>query len=192
MATPITLERTEIIRALIERDGTMCQFPGEEHELDFSVIEGRQEVTIDHWMPQWYGKSEGWTPDEIWDITNLKLMCKKHNAKKGDRIPNPDGTLPEKPQSRFRYRREKRAGRPEMCVECDNGHNLLIGEYCASCGCNAQRFPRWAKVRADECSHDITWCWACSIGIIERESSIATALRQADSTELGEGPFAEY
>lgn len=185
MATPLALERLEIIRALVARDGTMCQFPGEEHELDFAA-EGRAEVTIDHWVPQWYGKSEGWTPDEIWDTSNLKLMCKKHNAKKGDRIPNEDGSLPEKPMSTFRYRRQKRAGRPELCLECENGHNLLIGEYCANCGCNAQRFPRWAKVNANDCSHDITWCWACSIGIVERESSVATAMRQADSTELGE------
>src|SRR6478609_3396352 len=178
--------RNDMLAALRKRDGDTCQFPKCSGNLDFSIKDGPLEVTIDHWMPQHYGNLNGWTYEEIWDLSNLKLMHKKCNAKKGDLIPNEDGTLPERAVRKFRYRRDKRAGRPDVCVECDNGHNLLIGEFCASCGHDAQRFPRWAKVNANECSHDITWCWACSIGIVERENSIATAMRQADSTELGE------
>lgn len=170
------LTRDEIVEAIIARDGTRCAHPEANHELDFDATEGPSEVTIDHWIPQWYGRENDWTMDEIWDLDNLKLMCKKHNAKKGDLLPNPDGTLPEKATKTFRYRRQKRAGRPELCVECDNGHNLFVDEICANCGCNTQRFPRWAKVRAPECSHDITWCWACSIGIIERKGALEMIL----------------
>lgn len=182
----VKVPRPELIRQLRERDGDECQFPGEEHTLDFTVVEGPKEVTIDHHIPQYYGKANGWTMAEIWYLDNLKLMCKRHNAKKGDLIPNEDGTLPAKPQSTFRFRRQKRAGRPELCLECDNGHNLFVGEVCANCGCNAQRFPRSAKVRVPDCDHEILWCWACSIGVIERTSSVYTASRQARSDELGE------
>lgn len=178
--------RDEMVAALRARDGDLCQYPGHEHVLDFNIKDGPGEVTLDHWYPQWYGKSEGWTYEQIWDLSNLKLMCKKHNAKKGDLIPNEDGTLPEKPKSTFRFRRQKRAGRPEACTECNNGHNLGADEICANCGCTAQRFPRWAKVAVPDCDHELLWCWACSIGVIERPSSIGIAMRQGDSDELGE------
>jgi 5-methylcytosine-specific restriction endonuclease McrA len=137
-------------------------------------------------MPQVYGKENGWTREQIWDLSNLKLMHRKCNAKKGDLIPNEDGTLPEKVTKTFRYRRDKRASRPELCMECDNGHNLLAGEFCASCGCDAQRYPRSAKVRYDECDHELLWCWVCSITPDMRPASIGSAMRQADSTEFGE------
>ena len=180
------IPRAEIIDLLRERDDDNCMHPDCGRELDFEVIEGPLEVTIDHWMPQYYGKANGWTMTEIWALDNLKLMHKKCNAKKGDLIPNEDGTLPLKPQSTFRFRRQKRAGRPELCAECDNGHNLFSGEVCANCGCNAQRFPRSAKVKANECDHELFWCWACSIGIVERTSGVYTAARQIRSDELGE------
>lgn len=180
------ISRTVLIEQLVERDGTRCQHPNADHELNFEVKEGPSEVTIDHWYPQYYGKSEGWAPVQIWALSNLKLMCKKHNAQKGDLIPNADGTLPPKPQSTFRFRRQKRAGRPDLCEACNNGHDLAPDEICASCGCNAQRFPRWAKVKTQDCDHELLWCIWCSIGVIERPSSIGTAMRQADSTEFGE------
>lgn len=183
----IKLAREQQIAALVERDGTKCQYPGCDRELDFSAPEDDPRlVTIDHWIPQKYGKDNGWTYEQINDLHNLKLMCKKCNAKKGDRLPNDDGTIPEKAVRKFRYRRDKRANRPELCVECDNGHNLMVGEICASCGCDAQRFPRWAKVKTQDCDHEIMWCIWCSIGVIERESSVGIAMRQADSDELGE------
>lgn len=180
------IDRAEQLSALRERDGDVCQFPACGLPLDFEIPEGPLQVTIDHWMPQHYGKDNGWTYDQIWDLSNLKLMHKRCNAKKGERIPNEDGTLPERVTRTFRYRRDKRATRPDLCMECDNGHNLLIGEVCAACGTDAQQFPRWAKMRAPECDHAVSWCWACSIGWIERPSSIGIAMRQADSTELGE------
>lgn len=182
----VKVPRSELVCQLRERDGDFCQYPGESHLLDFSVVDGPREVTIDHHIPQHYGKAEGWTMAQIWALSNLRLMCKKHNAKKGDLIPNEDGTLPEKPKSSFRFRRQKRAGRPELCLECNNGHDLLVGEYCANCGCNAQRFPRSAKVKFNDCDHELLWCWVCSITPDMRPSSVGIALRQADSTELGE------
>lgn len=178
--------RAELVAAMRKRDGDTCQHPDCGRVIDFTVTEGPSEPTIDHWIPQWFGKSEGWSIDEIWDLSNLKMMHKKCNAKKGDLLPNEDGTLPEKPKSTFRFRRQKRAGRPDMCDQCDNGHNLATDEICANCGCNAQRFPRWAKVAVPDCDHELLWCWACSIGVIERPSSIGIAMRQGDSSELGE------
>lgn len=178
--------RTELIRQLRKRDGDMCMHPDCSGMLDFAVSDGPLEVTIDHWIPQYFGKAEDWHIDQIWALSNLKLMHKKCNAKKGDLIPNEDGTLPKKAQSTFRFRRQKRAGRPDLCTECDNGHNLFVGEVCANCGCNAQRFPRWAKVKFQECDHDTFWCIWCSIGVVERVSAIGGAMRQAGSSEFGE------
>jgi hypothetical protein len=180
------INRQDLIDALVARDGTRCQYPGDSHELDFSILDGPQEVTIDHWYPQHAGRSEGWTYEQIWDLSNLKLMCKKHNAKKGDLIPNEDGTLPERNVRKFRYRRDKRADRAEVCASCENGHNLGPDEVCASCGRDAQAFPRWAKVRYQDCDHELMWCWSCSIGVTPRTNSVGTAMRQADSDEIGE------
>lgn len=178
--------RPEILASLRKRDGDRCQHPKCNGSLDFSLTDGPLEVTIDHWMPQHYGKANGWTYEEIWDLSNLKLMHKKCNAKKGDLIPNEDGTLPERAVRKFRYRRDKRATRPELCEVCDNGHNLAPDEVCGNCNATAQRFPRWRKVNANECDHELMWCWACSIGLVERPSSIGTAMRHADSDEIGE------
>jgi len=182
----IKIPRHELVASLRERDGDMCAHPDCGRPLDYAIKEGSLEVTIDHWYPQYAGKAEGWTMEEIWSLDNLRLMHKKCNAKKGDLIPNADGTLPEKVTKTFRYRRDKRASRPELCTACDNGHNLAADEVCASCGCDAQRFPRWAKVKTQECDHELFWCIWCSIGVIERPTSIAIAMRQGDSDELGE------
>src|SRR5690349_17685896 len=84
----IKVPRAELVADLRERDGDTCQHPDCGRPIDFSITEGPLENTIDHWMPQHYGKSEGWTLAEIWDLSNLKLMHKKCNAKKGDLIPN--------------------------------------------------------------------------------------------------------
>lgn len=179
--------RAEQIAALRVRDGDICQFPGCGRTLDFTLAtdDDPHYVTIDHWIPQHFGKANGWTRDEIWELSNLKLMEKKCNAKKGDRIPNEDGSLPERTIRKFRYRRDKRAGRPELCGACDNGHDLFKGEICASCGCDAQRFPRSAKVRYDECDHEILWCWVCSITPEMREPAAISAIRHAEAGEWG-------
>jgi hypothetical protein len=160
------IPRAELVAAMRKRDGDMCQHPDCNGVLDFTVLEGPLEVTIDHWIPQYFGRENEWTMDQM-----------------GDLIPNEDGTLPKKPQSTFRFRRQKRAGRPELCVECDNGHNLNVGEVCANCGCNAQRFPKAAKIRPSECDHELFWCAWCSIGVIPRVASVDIAVRQGESGE---------
>lgn len=189
MAKTVTIApRAQLVRALRKRDGDMCQHPDCGLPIDFTIEEGPLEPTIDHWMPQWWGKEQGWSPEKIWAVKNLKLMHKKCNAKKGDLLPNPDGTLPKKPQSTFKFRRQKRAGRPELCSECDNGHNLLVGEICANCGCNAQRFPKSAKVKYPDCDHELLWCWLCSITPEMRPASVDIAVRQGESGEW-DGPL---
>ena len=182
--------RAELVSQLRARDGDTCQHPDCGKALDFEITDGPREPTIDHWMPQIYGKENGWSMAEIWDLSNLKLMHKKCNASKGDMLPNEDGSLPPKPQSTFKFRRHKRAERPEVCTSCQSGRDLGPSEVCASCGSGPMphRFPRWAKVRADECDHELFWCAWCSIGVIPRVASIGTAMRQADSDELGEWP----
>lgn len=180
------LTRQQQVDALRARDGDTCKYPGCGEVIDFDIKDGPWENTIDHWMPQHYGKAAGWSWEQIWDLDNLVLMHKKCNAKKGDRIPNDDGTLPEKVVRKFRYRRDKRAERPELCTQCDNGNNLAIDEVCGSCGSDAKRMPRWAKVQFKDCDHEVFWCWVCCITPEMRPASIGTAMRQGDSDELGE------
>jgi hypothetical protein len=177
--------RSELVALLVERDGLICQYPGDEHELDLSVVEGPREPTIDHWFPQWYGKENGWTSEQVWGLANLKLMCKAHNAKKGDRIPNEDGTLPVRVTRTFKFRRQKRAERAEICTTCDAGRKLGPSEVCASCssGPMPERFPRWAKARSSECDHELFWCAWCSIGIIPRVPAVDAAVAQGESGE---------
>jgi hypothetical protein len=186
--TYVKVPRTELVIQLRARDGDVCQHPDCGNRMNFSITDGPLEVTIDHWIPQIFGKENGWTMAEIWALGNLKLMHKKCNAKKGDLIPNEDGSLPDKPSSTFKFRRHKRAERPEVCTSCNSGRDLGPGQVCSSCssGPQPERFPRWAKVDSRECDHELFWCWACSIGIHERPSSVGIAMRQADTDELGE------
>ena len=184
MTTKTKINRAELIDALVKRDGLVCAHPDCNVEIDLNAPEGPRETTIEHWYPQWWCKEQGWTHEEIWDLSNLKLAHKKCNARKGDLVPNEDGTLPEKPMSTFRFRRQRRANRPDgPCEVCNNGHNLFVGEVCAQCGCNAQRFPISAKVRYDECDHEILWCWICSITPEMRPAAVDTAVLQAESGE---------
>lgn len=162
----LDMTRDERIEALVHRDGLSCQYPGCEKPLD------KEDITFDHWIPQ----SKGGT----WDLSNLKMMHKKCNAIKGDRMPNPDGTLPPlKREVALANRRAVRRGnRPEVCNVCESGRKLGPDEECASCGSGPmpEVFPRWAKMRSNECDHELFWCWACSIGITPRRAAIVTVL----------------
>lgn len=170
--------RADLIAALIERDGTKCMFPGCGAELDFSITEGPREVTLDHWIAQWYGKEHGWTMDQIWSVDNLRLMEKKCNAKKGDRIPNEDGTLPLKVESTFKFRRQKRAERPEVCTSCQSGRLLGPNEWCNACGSgpNPGRYPKWRQMGVRDCDHDLFYCVSCTIWFPEQRRSVIDAL----------------
>lgn len=170
--------RAELVLALIERDGDECRYC----HRDFTV----RERTIDHVYPQSRAFAEGWTYDQVWSLDNLALACKPCNAKKSDLVLNEDGTIPKRKERTFRYRRDKRATRPDHpCVVCDNGHNLFIDEVCAQCGVTAQNFPRSAKVRSPDCDHAITWCWACSIGIVERTGALEMLFYGVEGQEDG-------
>lgn len=173
MANKTKIDRDTLVALLVERDGTMCQYPDCENELDFTAKDTRKEVTIDHTFPQSKARLAGWTEEEIWDLSNLTLMEKSCNAKKSDLVYREDGTLPQKPMSRFKQRRIARAERPAICQTCDNGRKLGPDENCGACGSGPmpERFPRWAKMSANDCDHEAFWCWACSIGMTERKAA---------------------
>lgn len=180
--------RKELVDILIKRDGAVCQYPGCGNELDLAAT-GQKEVTIDHWICQSWAFDNGWTYEQVWDLSNLKLMEKKCNAKKGDMLPNPDGTIPVRRERTFRYRRDKRAMRAEICQSCNVGRDLGPDEVCAACGSGPQpdRWPRWAKVKSTECMHDgVFWCWACAIGIVPMRGATETIFLGGEGGELDE------
>lgn len=156
-------QKIEIIRI---RDGFFCIICNK----DFKAL---SEVTLDHWIPRSVGGSE--------DVSNLKLAHKKCNAWKSDRVPNLDGTIPPKPKkSTYRDRRKTRQVIIDnLCTDCYDGRLLLEGESCPYCGTPAgpEDWPHWAKRPANKCDHTPPeWCWACSIGIVERKSVIMILL----------------
>ena len=173
------LTRSEIVLALIERDGDECRYC----HRDFSV----RERTIDHVYPQSRAFAEGWAYEQVWDLSNLVLACKPCNAKKGDQLLNEDGTIPKRRDRTFRYRRDKRAQRAEICNACNAGRNLGPDEVCAACnsGPMPERWPRWAKVPSAECDHELFWCWACGSGVVERASAAEMLYIKGDGREAG-------
>lgn len=171
--------RSELVLALIERDGDECRYC----HRDFSV----RERTIDHIFPQSKAYEAGWTYEQVWDLTNLALACKPCNAKKGDQLLDENGEIPSRKERTFRYRRDKRAMRAEVCVSCNAGRNLGPDEICMSCGSGPmpERFPRWAKMPSHECDHEAFWCWACSIGIVDRVGATEMILIKGEGQEDG-------
>lgn len=149
--------RAEIIEALVKRDGGDCYLCETDLEDD---------VTIDHVIPQSRGGS--------WELFNLKLAHFKCNQEKADRLFLDDGTL--EPRSN-RPPKMRKADRPDLCTQCDNGRRLSRGAFCEACGTLAgpQYFPRWAKVDPRHCRHDHTsWCWYCASGLADRRSPYIT------------------
>jgi hypothetical protein len=167
------------VLALIDRDGDECFYC----HRDFR----ERERTIDHVYPQSKAYEAGWVYEQVWALTNLVLACKPCNAKKGDQLLNEDGTIPTRKTRTFRYRRDKRAQRAEICTSCNAGRNLGPDEVCASCnsGPMPERFPRWAKVRASECDHEMFWCWSCSIGLTPRVGATEMILLGVEGQEDG-------
>ena len=168
------LSRAEQIEQLVLRDGPNCFHPDCGRE-----FKDEQDITLDHWIPQ----SRGGT----WDIENLRLMHKRCNALKGDRMPNEDGTLPllHKELNSAQKRAIRRGERVEVCQKCQSGRALREDEMCDVCGSGPmpRTFPQWKKLRSTECDHDLFWCWACSIGYVDRKPAIHDVL---NSDELDE------
>jgi hypothetical protein len=165
MASTREMTRDEMIDILLERDGNICKFPECGKTLD------RETATIDHWVP----RSRGGT----WDLENLRLMHKRCNAVKGDRIPNPDGSLPRLKREEIAYRRaEKRGERPEVCETCMSGRLLFPGETCPDCDSGPQpaMAPSSLQVSPKHCDHSTHHCWMCFLGFVERKSAIITVL----------------
>lgn len=179
------VSRPELIAQLRKRDGINCQHPDCGLPLDFEAGEDSPLLTtIDHWMPQYFGKANDWSMEEIWALSNLKLMHKKCNAKKGDLIPNEDGTLPQKKTREWRNRRAKRIERPEVCTSCNSGRDLGEGEFCRACGSGPQpaRLPRWRQVKPHECDHEDFFCWACHLDPELRVTALTSLITGSEST----------
>lgn len=168
------MDRVAIISALIERDGDRCMYPGCDKPFD----DGAHEMTIDHIYPQSKAYADGWTYEQVNDISNLQLMGKRCNAVKGDLVYNPDGTLPEIPR---RERAADKSSRAMVCNLCESGRLLFEGEQCELCGSGPQpaSFPKYAQRAPKDCSHG--WvdpadhCWMCVIGHVERKPAFQTA-----------------
>lgn len=151
--------RKEIVKSLLARDGNLCKHPDCGLELT-----SKNPPTIDHWFPLAAGGT--------WDIDNLKLMHKKCNASKGDKIPLDDNTLPVVEKKPKVSRAMKRSDRPVVCEVCQSGRLLGPDEECDKCGSGPMppTYPQWSKMRANDCTHEgIWWCWACISGVVDRE-----------------------
>lgn len=178
METYTKIPRAELVRQLRERDGDLCRHPDCGESIDFDLTEGHYMATLDHREPQVWCREQGWTMEQIWDLSNLDLMHRRCNAKKGDLRYREDGTLPEKPQSKFRFRRQKRVQRPEVCESCMAGRLLGPDEWCNACGCGANpgRYPKWRQMKVTECDHDLFYCVSCTIWFPEQRRSALDAL----------------
>ena len=149
-------EKTQI---LLKRDGYTCA-------ICHKTLRNRDDITIDHWIPRAAGGSD--------ELDNLKLAHKRCNAWKSDRVPNSDGTIPPRPrkESIKDKRQKKKDILDNLCTDCYDGRLLLEGEHCPYCGVPAgpEDWPHWAKRPANKCDHTPPeWCWACSIGIVDRK-----------------------
>ena len=160
----LMVDKAKTIEELIERDGYRCMYPVDVNKLcdkPFDEEEdGRHSVTIDHIYPQARGKADGWTFEQIWDLSNLQLMGKICNAKKSDLLYLEDGTL--EPRGRIRA---IKMPRPQNCDLCMNGRLLLPDEICDLCGSDAQpkTLPRTLQREPKDCDHSTYVCWRCHV-----------------------------
>lgn len=162
------LSRQETIEILAERDGYVCMFPGCTEPLTET---GKHMVTLDHIYPQMLAKAAGWTLAQTNDISNLQLMGKNCNARKGHLVPDEHGVLPVKPTEIKIAKHD----RPAVCETCYAGRLLFIGEECYDCGSGPQpaNAPRATQKSPKECSHaGYDHCWMCYLGFVERSSAL--------------------
>ncbi|NDB81326.1 MAG: HNH endonuclease [Alphaproteobacteria bacterium] len=161
-----TITKQETIQILKSRDGDSC-----------FICKGEfvdESPTIDHWIPLAHGGSN--------EIENLRLAHRKCNTEKADRIPNEDGTIPEKNLTSLQRYRAKKVNkkklREQICHICENGRKLGQDDICRACGSPAgpDHAPHYLKRPSHKCDHNLNWCWACSIGIVDRKSALSNLL----------------
>jgi hypothetical protein len=165
-----TTTRSRLIAEITARDGYSCYL---DHIFkcggEFTPTDG---PTIDHFVAL--------ANDGDWEISNLKLAHLRCNQLKADRKWISPGVLEERARqgSTLRERKQdKRKILDEFCELCYDGRLLLPGEDCPECETPAVSFPWSTKREPKECSHaGIYWCWACSLGIYEREPAIVSVL----------------
>ena len=109
-------------------------------------------------------------------ISNLRIAHKQCNILKGDLVPENDFDVPmREPRP---PRRKKEIWRSEImarfCDVCENGRKLGPDDICNQCGSlpGPAENPRYLKRRAPDCDHSSFWCWACSIGIVEKRPAM--------------------
>lgn len=158
------ITKQDKIKLIRQRDGEDC-FICKEPFAD-------EKPTIDHWIPRAAGGSD--------DVFNLRLTHKRCNVLKGDTLPNSDGTIT-LPPKRIPYRKRRRERDlilSRFCYDCEGGRRLSQDEVCIQCGSlpGPPENPRYLKRRSPECDHNVFWCWACSIGIVEKKSAASNLL----------------
>lgn len=157
----LVLTRREKIELIIERDGPDCFLCGE-------PFTKNQKITIDHWIPRAAGGTE--------QLENLRIAHKICNIRKSDLVPQDNSTVPMKPPRPVK--RKKGILRSEImarfCAVCENGRKLGQRDECVQCGSppGPPENPRYLKRRAQDCDHSYNWCWACSIGIVEKRPAM--------------------
>lgn len=159
--TMIKLTKKEIVEILKDRDGDRCFICSGPFAL-------REYPTLDHWFPRSAGGSDHYS--------NLRLAHRRCNILKSDLIPNDDGTIPARerkirPADRRQVKKELQGS---VCHHCNNGRKLDKEQTCNNCGSMAGpiRAPHYLKRKSTSCDHNHFWCWACSIGIVERRSAL--------------------
>lgn len=157
----LVIPRKEKVQTIIDRDGPECFLCKE----PFSK---KQPMTLDHWIPRSAGGTD--------EISNLRIAHRKCNTLKSDLIPVDDKTVPLREVGV--KRRKKEHLRTEImgrfCGVCENGRLLNEYQICSKCGSfpGPEHNPRFLKRKAPECDHGVFWCWACSIGIVNRKEAI--------------------
>jgi len=161
-----TITKQQIVETLKSRDGDSC-FICKEEFVDESP-------TLDHWIPLAHGGRD--------EIENLRLAHRKCNTEKADRIPNEDGTIPERGINSFDRHRMKRMNKKKLkekiCRVCEDGRLLAKDNLCRVCGARPgpEHAPHYLKRPSNICDHNLNWCWACSIGIVDRKSALANLM----------------
>lgn len=160
----------------------MTRFTREDHRTQLAELYGNKcfycpvefdddtKMTIDHFIPQEFGRKNGWTEEEIWDIDNLRPACRSCNVLKGNTLPDEDGTVVI-PERRVRV---PKAERPAISECCNSGREIWPGERCQTCGSGAMpsEAPTAIQVKPRDCDHSAFHCWACmALGIVPRKSA---------------------